>query len=335
MKRIMGALALLLVAGLATGAGYDTKLEQRNINDTLWQTRLISKPPGTENGIFGYLGGTDQRPTMWRLGDGLSIQDGKLVSSGSGGVPGPVGPAGPIGPMGATGATGPQGVKGDTGDAGAQGIQGLQGAPGVKGDKGDTGSQGAQGIQGLKGDTGATGAAGATGPAGAQGLQGLKGDPGAVGPQGPQGVKGDTGATGLTGPAGAAGAQGPIGLTGPQGPSGATGATGPKGDTGATGETGPQGTPGITRRIETYTRTTNAAGQVVVTYPTAYPVVPVVQLPAPALPNQVWTTVSSTTTGFTMQLNQRNTVTLLAVEVLLGATVPVNGTTATFLVVAQ
>ena len=91
----------------------------------------------------------------------------------------------------------------------------------------------------------------------------------------------------------------------------------------------------VARRIETYSGTTNASGQITVTYPTAYPVAPVVQPPAPALANQVWTTVASTTTGFTMQLNQRNTVTLLAVEVLLGATVPVNGTAATFLVVAQ
>lgn len=89
------------------------------------------------------------------------------------------------------------------------------------------------------------------------------------------------------------------------------------------------------RRIETYSGTTNASGQITVTYPTAFPVPPVVQPPAPALANQVWTTVSSTTTGFTLQLNQRNTVSLLATEVLLGATVPVNGTTAIFLVVAQ
>lgn len=91
----------------------------------------------------------------------------------------------------------------------------------------------------------------------------------------------------------------------------------------------------VAKRIETYAGTTNAAGQIAVTYPTAFPVAPVVQPPAPAAANQVWTTVSSTATGFTLQLNQRNAVTLLAVEVLLGATVPVAGTTATMLVVAQ
>lgn len=91
----------------------------------------------------------------------------------------------------------------------------------------------------------------------------------------------------------------------------------------------------VARRIETYSGTTNASGQITVTYGTAYPAVPVVQPPAPAAANQVWTTVSSTTTGFTLQLNQRNTVTLLSIEVLLGATVPVAGTAAQVLVVAQ
>jgi hypothetical protein len=91
----------------------------------------------------------------------------------------------------------------------------------------------------------------------------------------------------------------------------------------------------VAKRIETYSGTTNASGQIVVTYGTAYPAVPVVQPPAPAAANQVWTTVASTTTGFTLQLNQRNTVTLLSVEVLLGATVPVSGAAATVLVVAQ
>jgi len=89
------------------------------------------------------------------------------------------------------------------------------------------------------------------------------------------------------------------------------------------------------KRVETYAGTTNAAGQVTVTYSSAFSTVPVVQPPAPTAANQVWTTVSSTTTGFTMQLNQRNTVTLLSVEVLLGATVPVAGFPATFLIVAQ
>lgn len=91
----------------------------------------------------------------------------------------------------------------------------------------------------------------------------------------------------------------------------------------------------VARRIETYSGTTNASGQITVTYGTPYPTAPVVQPPAPAAANQVWTTVSSTTTGFTLQLNQRNTVTLLSIEVLLGATVPVVGTTAKILVVAE
>lgn len=91
----------------------------------------------------------------------------------------------------------------------------------------------------------------------------------------------------------------------------------------------------VAKRVETYAGTTNASGQITVTYSSAFSTVPVVQPPAPAAANQVWTTVSSTTTGFTLQLNQRNTVTLLSIEVLLGATVPVVGTAATVLVVAQ
>lgn len=91
----------------------------------------------------------------------------------------------------------------------------------------------------------------------------------------------------------------------------------------------------VAKRIEVYSGTTNASGQITVTYPSSFPAVPVVQPPAPAAANQVWTTVSSTATGFTLQLNQRNTVTLLGIEVLLGATVPVTGTASTILVVAQ
>lgn len=98
---------------------------------------------------------------------------------------------------------------------------------------------------------------------------------------------------------------------------------------------GTLGTLPVAKRIETYAGTTNAAGQITVTYQTPFSAAPVVQPPAPALANQVWTTISSTTTGFTLQLNQRNAVTLLSIEVLLGATVPVVGAAATFLVVAQ
>lgn len=91
----------------------------------------------------------------------------------------------------------------------------------------------------------------------------------------------------------------------------------------------------VARRIETYAGTTNASGQIVVTYASSFASVPVVQPPAPGLASQVWTTISSTTTGFTLQLNQRNVVTLLGLEVLLGATVPVSGAAATVLVVSQ
>lgn len=91
----------------------------------------------------------------------------------------------------------------------------------------------------------------------------------------------------------------------------------------------------IGKRIETYTGTTNAAGQIVVSYPTPYASVPSVQPGPPVLANQMWAVVSSTAAGFTLQLSQRNVVTLLGLEVLLGATVPVNGAAAQVLVVGQ
>ena len=89
------------------------------------------------------------------------------------------------------------------------------------------------------------------------------------------------------------------------------------------------------KRIETYAGTTSATGQIVVVYTTPFTSIPSVQPPPPSAANQVWTLVASTVNGFTLQLNQRNTVTLLSVEVLLGATVPVVGVTAQVLVVSQ
>lgn len=91
----------------------------------------------------------------------------------------------------------------------------------------------------------------------------------------------------------------------------------------------------VAKRIETYTGTTNASGQIVVTYPVAFSQVPNVQPPPTALASQVWTLAASTTTGFTLQLNQRNTVTLLGIEVLLGATVPVVGSAAQIIVIER
>jgi hypothetical protein len=91
----------------------------------------------------------------------------------------------------------------------------------------------------------------------------------------------------------------------------------------------------VAKRIETYTGTTNASGQVTITYPSAFATVPNVQTPPPGLANQVWTLTSSTTTGFTAVLNQRNVVTLLGLEVLLGAVVPVSGSAAQIVVIER
>lgn len=200
------------------------------------------------------------------------------------------------------------------GPPGPQGIQGEAGPAGSKGDKGDTGNAGSQGIQGPQGIKGDTGLTGATGPAGATGSQGI------------QGIPGTNGTNGSTGP------QGPIGLTGPQGIQGIQGLPGA---TGAAGATGPQGPSGISKRLETYTGTTNASGQLIVTYPAAFIQTPNVQTPPPALANQVWTLTASTATGFTAVLSQRNVVTLLGLEVLLGAVVPVSGSAAQIVVIER
>lgn len=89
------------------------------------------------------------------------------------------------------------------------------------------------------------------------------------------------------------------------------------------------------KRVETYTGITAANGQLTIAYTTPFAAVPNVQPPPPATANQVWTLISSTINGFTIQLNQRNVVTLLSAEVLLGATVPVAGVSTQVLVVAQ
>lgn len=85
-------------------------------------------------------------------------------------------------------------------------------------------------------------------------------------------------------------------------------------------------TPATPRRIETYTGTTNASGNYTVTYSTAFANVPDIQPQMQAGNfNQFIRITSSTTTGFTVQVAQRNSVTLLGIEVLLASTVVVNG----------
>lgn len=228
---------LMLLAGLAHGAASDVAVEQRNLTNNGWITRLMASPP--TNGLLIYNTST-LLPNWVTVGQGLVLTGSTLsstVTQGPKGDTGATGPQGPIGLTGSQGATGPQGAKGDTGDQGPIGLTGAQGPVGAQGVKGDTGEQGpvgatgSQGIQGVKGDNGSTGA---------QGIQGVKGDTGDTGPQGPTGLTGTTGSQGPKGDTGSQGIQGPIGLTG------ATGSQGPKGDTGATGAQGIQGPIGLT-----------------------------------------------------------------------------------------
>lgn len=88
------------------------------------------------------------------------------------------------------------------------------------------------------------------------------------------------------------------------------------------------------KRTDTYTGKTDANGLFTVAYPTPFSVVPSVQPEPPAMANQVWVKVSSTTTGFSLRLVQRNVVNLLNIEVLLGATVNVNAGDARVVVIA-
>ena len=76
-----------------------------------------------------------------------------------------------------------------------------------------------------------------------------------------------------------------------------------------------------------YKGTTNGSGDFTVNYPVAYASIPTivpVQTPTTA-PNRTVRVVSSTTTGFTVKVEQRSSVNLLGVDVLLSATTPVSG----------
>lgn len=87
------------------------------------------------------------------------------------------------------------------------------------------------------------------------------------------------------------------------------------------------------KRVETFLGNTDSSGNYTVTYDTPFDVVPDVQPQIQAgTPSQVARITSSTTTGFTVQVTQRNTVSLLGVEVLLGTTVVVNNSLVSVLV---
>lgn len=90
------------------------------------------------------------------------------------------------------------------------------------------------------------------------------------------------------------------------------------------------------RRVETFLGTTNASGNYTVVYGTAFPTVPDVQpvLQTGTVDQSVRVTASSTT-GFTVQVTQRNSVNILGSDVLLSTTSVVNGASVSVLVTAR
>lgn len=89
-------------------------------------------------------------------------------------------------------------------------------------------------------------------------------------------------------------------------------------------------------RVETYLGTTDGSGNYTVTYGTAFSTVPDVQpqMQSGAF-NQFIRITSSTTTGFTAQVAQRNSVNLLGIDVLLATTAVVSGASVGVLVTAR
>lgn len=301
MKRFLLALALL--PALAFAGPSDIVTNQRNSTDTSSIPRTVAKPPGTQDGLMGFSGAT-VLPVHWTIGTGLQISSGSLVAL----------------PQAWTDITGKPSFATVATSGNYNDLTNKPSIPAAQ----------------VQSDWNAVSAPAAilNKPALFSGAySALTGIPATFAPSAHTHAASDivsgTLATAripalaisqTTGLQTALDGKYPI-------PTGTT-AQYVRGD-------GTLATFPVARRIETYSGTTNASGQITVTYGTAYPTAPVVQPPAPAAANQVWTTVSSTTTGFTLQLNQRNTVTLLSIEVLLGATVPVAGTTAKILVVAE
>lgn len=290
MKRLIIALLAMLPA-LGFAAGNDLFINQRSADNTNTLTRQVTKPAGTADGVFGFVG-SSQLPAFLGIGPGLTLSGGVLDA-----VPGGAPTWASITGKPAFANVATSGLYSDLGGKPALfsgAYASLTGIPATFAPAAHT-----QAFSTITATPTTLAGYGITDAATAASLAGYA----------------TTGAL-------SAGLAGKFST-----PTGTT-AQYVRGD-------GSLATLPNARRIEVYPGTTNAAGQVVVTYPTAYPVVPIVQPPAPATANQVWTTVSSTTTGFTLQLNQRNSINLLNADVLLGATVPVSGSSALFLVVAQ
>lgn len=95
-------------------------------------------------------------------------------------------------------------------------------------------------------------------------------------------------------------------------------------------------TPSNSKRVETYLGTTDASGNYTVTYGTAFSTIPDVQPQLQAgTASQVARITASSTTGFTVNVTNRASVTLLGIEVLLAATTPVNGASVGVLVTSR
>lgn len=181
-------LILALLTSFCVAAPLDLSIPQRDINNNL-QSRLVTKPTGSNNGLLMYNGATllpdlvefdstmAYNPATDRLGLSASwltdldsnFADMYAYADNLAMTPGPQGIQGIQGIQGPIGLTGPQGATGITGATGLQGPIGLtgpQGLIGMTGEAGPTGIQGIQGIQGLTGATGAQGPIGLTGPSG-------------------------------------------------------------------------------------------------------------------------------------------------------------------------
>ena len=87
------------------------------------------------------------------------------------------------------------------------------------------------------------------------------------------------------------------------------------------------------KRIEAYTGTTDASGLLTVTYPVAFSAIPNVQPEPPSVANYTWIKVSSTTTGFSLRLIQRASLTVLGLELLAATFTNVAGASGRVLVV--
>jgi len=99
------------------------------------------------------------------------------------------------------------------------------------------------------------------------------------------------------------------------------------------GSKGLPGTNGISKRIEAYTGITDANGLYTITYATPFLVVPNAQPEPPAVANYTWVKVTSTTTGFSLRMIQRASLTVLGLELLAAQFTNVVGAAARVLVV--